>query len=387
MSDEQIESGNFEFQGTPSERNHNATNSQFSGTATAVTAQSDRLEQPATNRPGRASHEGILPSPTHEDLDTIVDNAEEKELLKQQPPRTCLSPWNASPISRLRPERRLSSPTLPRSLPLIERLSNADLLQVRLLDPLPIPLLDRVAGRHKETTRGEMTSESTKPLLLEKKRSQTELSVISSSDQPSKKMRRTETTPDLKDNGWVNQICCGMDQQDGVDLLTKLRAAHALANSSSFMGKIFPGVNSLSEQPNTPPKEYRPPNGSGSFEENPSTLITSSLQLSALRLMRIRRRSLERHLLLSTRVKRRGKSGVQPTGQRLGDGPQRQSSLLFLIEGKSWSNTRCTSRLNLTPDNHTRTKESSPMTLPSEISLAEDKCSYSPTMINSPTYI
>ena len=46
----------------------------FSRTAATVTTQSDRLEQPVTNRPGQASHEGILPSPTHKDLDTIVDN-------------------------------------------------------------------------------------------------------------------------------------------------------------------------------------------------------------------------------------------------------------------------------------------------------------------------
>ena len=182
-----------------------------------------------------------------------------------------------------------------------------------------------------------MSSESTKPLLLGKKRSQTGLSVISSSDQPSKKMRRTETIPDLKDNGWVNQICHGMDRQNKVDLSTKLQAAHALANSSSYMGKIFPGVNSSSERPTTPPKEYRPPNGSGSFEENPSTSITSSS--------------------------------------------------LSLIDGKSWNNTRHTSRLNLTPDNHTPTKESLPTTLPSEILLAEDKRLYSPNVINSPTYI
>ncbi len=78
---------------------------------------------------------------------------------------------------------------------------------------------------------------------------------------------------------------------------------------------------------------------------------------------------------------------MQPTGQRLGDRPQRQSSLLSLIEGKSWNNTRHTSRLNLMPDNHTRTKESSPTTLLSEISLAEDKRLYSPTVINSLTYI
>ena len=75
MSDEQ-DTGNVEFQRTPSEQNHNATNSQLSETAATITTQSDRIEYPqaATNRPGRASNEGNLPPPIHEDLDTIVDN-------------------------------------------------------------------------------------------------------------------------------------------------------------------------------------------------------------------------------------------------------------------------------------------------------------------------
>ena len=196
-----------------------------------------------------------------------------------------------------------------------------------------------------------------------------------------------EIVPDLNDNGWVSQICCGMDQQDGGDLSTELRAARVLASSSSCMEKIFPGASSSSKQHPTPPREFRPPNGSRSFKENPSTLTTSSLQLSTLRSMKIGRHALERHLLLSAQAKRKGRSGVQPTGQRHGDGPQRQSSSLSPIEGKSWSSIKHTSRSSLTPDNFTLIKESSPTTLPSGISLGEDKCPYSPSATNSPTYI
>jgi len=232
-----------------------------------------------------------------------------------------------------------------------------------------------------------MNSKNAKPLLTERKRSRTELSVISSNDQPSKKIRMMETIPDLNDNGWVSQTCHGMDQQDGEDLLTELQAAHVLASSLNYMGKIFPAASSSSVQHPTPPRESRPPNGSGSFKENPSTSTTSSLQLSALRSMRIGRRTLERHLLLSAQAKRRGRSGVQPTGQRHGDGPQRQSFSLSPIEGKSWNNIKHTSRSNLMPDNSTLIKESSPTTLPSGISLGEDKRLYSPSVTNSPTYI
>ncbi len=37
------------------------------------------------------------------------------------------------------------------------------------MDPLSMPSLDQVAGRHERTSRGEMSSESPKPLLLGKK--------------------------------------------------------------------------------------------------------------------------------------------------------------------------------------------------------------------------
>ena len=232
-----------------------------------------------------------------------------------------------------------------------------------------------------------MSSESGEPPLVERKWLRTDSSVISSSDRPSKKLRTTKTIPDLKGNDWVNQICHGTDQQDGMNLLTESQVAHAPANSSSYMGKIYPEVNSLSERPHTLLKEYRPPNGSGSFGGNPSTSITSSLQLSALRSMKIGRRALEKHLLLSTRARQRGKLGMQPTGQRHGDGPQRQSSSLSLTEEKSWIDTRHTSRSSLTPDNHTRIRESLPTTLPSGISLEGDRHHYSPNATNSPTYI
>jgi hypothetical protein len=166
-----------------------------------------------------------------------------------------------------------------------------------------------------------------------------------------------------------------------------LRAACVLASSSNYVGKIFPGASSSSIQHPTPPREFRPPNGSRSFEENPSTSTTSSLQLSTLRSMRIRRRALERHLLLLAQAKHRGRSGAQLTGQRHGDGPQRQLSSLSPIEEKSWNSIKHTSRSSLTPDNSTLIKESSHTTLPSEISLGEDKCLCSPSMTDSPTYI
>jgi hypothetical protein len=129
---------------------------------------------------------------------------EEEELQSYQPPRTCLSPWNVSPNFRPKPERRLSSPSLRRSIPLIERLSS--------VDPLRIPLLDRVAGRHSLTSRGIMNSETKNYLPSKRKLSQTRLSAILPNDRLFKKVRTTETIPDQSNNGWDSQTCHGMGQ-------------------------------------------------------------------------------------------------------------------------------------------------------------------------------
>jgi hypothetical protein len=163
-------------------------------------------------------------------------------------------------------------------------------------------------------------------------------------------------------------------------------AARALATSSNYMAKTSLGVNSLSAQPPIPPKVYRPPNGSGYSGENRLTSTISSLQSSALRSMKIGRRALERHILHSVRAKQSERSKAQLIGPQPGDTPQRPSSSLSLIDGKSSTNIRNTYRSNLTLDNPTPTKESSPTTSPSEISLVKDKLLYSPTEKSSLTY-
>jgi len=157
------------------------------------------------------------------------------------------------------PERRLSSPTLPRSTPLIERLLSVDLLQVSLLD--------RVAGMHTHTLRDQMSLESKSLVPFKRKRSLTGSSVISSNVHPSKRTERTGIVPDLNSNDWDSQICHGMGQQGEVNLSIVLSAAPAPANFLNYMEKTSPGANSLYEQPPTPPKEFRPPNGSRFFRE------------------------------------------------------------------------------------------------------------------------
>jgi len=305
--------------------------------------------------------------------------AEEEELLNCQPPRTCLSPWNVSPNSQPKPERRLSSPTLRRSIPLIERLSSAD--------PLQIPLLDRVAGRHNLTS-GEMTNLETRSYLPSKRKtSQTELSAISPNDQLFKRVRKTEIVPDPNGNVWDSQTCHGMGRQEEADSLIIPSVAHAHATSSNYMARTSRRANSLYAQPPIPPKVYRPPNGSGYSGESRLTSTISSLQSSALRSMKIGRRTLEKHILLSVQAKQREKSETQLIGPQPGDVPQRPSSSLSLIDGKNWTNTRNTHRSSSTHSNPTPTKESSPMTLLSETLWEEDKLHCLPTEKSSPTYI
>jgi len=63
-----------------------------------------------------------------------------------------------------------------------------------------------------------------------------------------------------------------MPQQGEVNLSIESSAAPAPASFSNYMEKTSPRANSLFEQPHTLPKEFRPPNGSGSFGENPLNL-------------------------------------------------------------------------------------------------------------------
>ena len=211
-----------------------------------------------------------------------------EELLSCQPPRTCLSPWNVSPTSRPKPERRLSSPSLWRSTPLIERLSSAD--------PLQVSLLDRVVGRHEKTLGESMNQEIRSYLPSKRKQSPTGLSVISPNDQSPRKMQRTGM-PDLSDRDWGNQTCHGLVQQEEMDSPIMSSVAHAHVSSSNYMAKTSPGPNSLSAPPSILPKVFRPPNGSGYSGEKLSTSTISSLQSSALRSMKIGRHALEKHIL------------------------------------------------------------------------------------------
>ena len=84
MSVEQAETTSSESN-TRSEQNHNAHNatfSQLSGTAATSSTQPDRFEQSSVNRPSQRSNRGNLPPPTHEDLDTIIENCRRGRISK-----------------------------------------------------------------------------------------------------------------------------------------------------------------------------------------------------------------------------------------------------------------------------------------------------------------
>ena len=148
-----------------------------------------------------------------------LTSVDEEDLPNYQPPRTCLSPWNGSPISRPKPERRLSSPSLPRSIPLIERLSET------------LPLSNRVTERPIWTMKPQSASKGKTCLPFKRKQSRTELFETSLNGRSPKRVQRTKTMLDLSVNVWDNQICRGMDQLEGEHTLTETLVAPKHANS------------------------------------------------------------------------------------------------------------------------------------------------------------
>ena len=300
-------------------------------------------------------------------------NVGEEDLQNCQPSRTCLSPWNGSPISCPIPERRRSYPSLPKSIPLIERLSNT------------LPISNQATKKQIPTIQTTLESETCFP--SKRKQSQTELFEALLNGQPSKRIQRMKTMSDLNDNNWDSQTCLGTDQQEEGHSSLEQSVATGLVSSSSSMEKTFQGANFLSEPHLIHLKVSRSPNGSRYSKENLSTSTISFLQSSALRSMRIGRHALERHISLSTRATRRERSKVRLTGQQHGNEPQKQLLSLSLTDGESWMNTKGTSKPNLMPSSQVPINESLPMTLQSGITSEEGRCLYSPTTKDFPTYI
>jgi hypothetical protein len=103
--------------------------------------QIDMSSRQLINQVHHPSDETLLP--LHMRISTpLLMNVIKEELQKSQPPRNCLSPWNGSPISQLRPERRHSSPSLLRSTPLIKRLSSVGSAtgNPRVSQPVLVPI-------------------------------------------------------------------------------------------------------------------------------------------------------------------------------------------------------------------------------------------------------
>ncbi len=104
--------------------------------------------------------------------------------------------------------------------------------------------------------------------------------------------------------------------------LIKSSAVPKLVSFLNCMERTSHAASSLYELPPTPPKEFKPPNRSGYSEGSFSTSTISFLQLSALKLMRIGRLALEKHISHSAWVTPKEKLGL--TGQQLGIKHQRR---------------------------------------------------------------
>ena len=127
MSDEF--NGTIEFR----EQSQDASNSQLSRIVTTFPTQSDKLEQHSTIGSSSTPRGELRIIPTHEDFDLIVDNCRRGRTSKSSATKRCLSPWNGSPVSRPIPERRHSSPTLPKSILLNENQQKTLSLSERIL--------------------------------------------------------------------------------------------------------------------------------------------------------------------------------------------------------------------------------------------------------------
>ena len=301
----------------------------------------------------------------------VVDEGEQ---ISRQQPNRCLSPWNGSPAFRPIPERRLSSPILPKSIPLSENLPN------------PLSLFERMLPTPEQTTKRKNIQEN-KDNPPRKRRQTTNNSTNSfPKDRHFGERLTTNTTPDPNDNAYHNQICPGTDHRVEENLPTELLVATEPVNFSSYTGKILPVASFLSELPATPPKEYRPPNGSGFLGEKHLTSTISSLQSSALRSMKTGRLALERHISLLAQARPKEGLEMPRTGQQHGVELRRPSSSLSPTAEKNWTFTKDTYRSSSTQNNHTPIRESYHTTSQSEIMLEEDKQLCSPTPKNSPTY-
>jgi len=176
-------------------------------------------------------------------------------------------------------------------------------------------------------------------------------------DQHFQETLTTNTVPDPNDNAWYSQICPGTDGRMEEELSIKSLVAPEPVNFSNYMEKTLPEASFLSGLHATPPKEYRPPNGSGFFREKHLTSTISSLQSSALRSMKTGRLALEKHISRLAQVKPKEELGMPWIGQRHGVELRRLSSSLSPTVEKNWTFTKGTYRSNLMQNNLTPTSK------------------------------
>jgi len=297
----------------------------------------------------------------------------EGESQNHQQPRRYLSPWNGSPASPTVLERRRSSPTLWRLIP-----SNVN-------SPKTLSLLEQMLMTPAQTMKWKAIPGGEETFPLHKKRLTAATSF--SKDQPHSEILTTNMSLDQKDNDWHSQTCLGMEHNKEGDLSPSSSVVAELASSLNCMERTLHEASFSSEPPDTPPKEFRHPNGSGSFKESHSTSTISSLQLSALKLMKTGRLALEKHISHLAQARPRGKLRTQQTGRLHGDMCQKPLLSHSLTVGKNLTFINDTFKSSSTQNNPTSTNESFPMTLQSETMWEVDRQHYSPINTTSPTCI
>ncbi len=294
-------------------------------------------------------------------ISTELSTTVEKEKSPNPPLlRNYSTPWNESPPSHPTSASELSSPSSPKSPQSTEKIMR------------PLTLLERLSDRPSSTMKRKMSMDPEMPQSSRRRMSLNDSSKVLLNDQLQQTTPKKKLSLHLNDNVSDSQTCRGMDYEEPEHLSTTIKAVPERATYSSSTERTCQEASSSYGPHPVPPKEFRPPNGSGSFVANPSISTISCLQLSTLQSMRIARRALEKHNSHLLRAKQNGKSEVRVTGWPLGNELHKPSFSPSRTEKTSLTSTPVTSKLNLMLNIPLPTNVSSSMTLQLETTKEND---------------